>query len=91
MAADVHTWPDVAYLGLLVLLALANVWHNMKVSRKADAVKAEVVDVKRATGLTNRLEDPDPAEPAPAVDLANAPIDQPIRTPDAPHRRHTDS
>lgn len=82
-----HSWQDVAYLGLLVILAIFNGLHNRRIARKADAVHAEVVDVKRATGTVKRATDITCSDDPPPKDVAHI-----VEPPPSPvkRRRHTD-
>lgn len=77
--AGTHSWADVLYLVLLVILAVANAYAHKQINRKAetvkdkadaietavDSVRTAVADVKRATGLVKRRDDPDPSPPIP--------------------------
>jgi hypothetical protein len=60
-----HSWSDVVYLALLVIVAAINFAHNKKIARKADTAMVGVEDVKRATGVVKRADDPDPPPPVP--------------------------
>jgi hypothetical protein len=81
----VHSWSDVVYAALLVIVAALNFWHNKKIGKKADLAQIGVEDVKRATGVVKRAEDPDPPPPVPAIPDVNTP------TPEVLQRRHTDT
>lgn len=72
-------WAIPANTGLLVVLTIANIWHNRRTAKRTDTVHAEVVDVKRAVGVNRRVDDEIPHAPV-TVDT----------TADAPGRRWTD-
>lgn len=84
-------WALPAQTALIIVLTLINAWHNRRTARRVDRTQREVVDVKRATGLTRRAEDPDPCVHASADrdTMAAAGMDTP-KQPDPNRRRVTD-
>lgn len=80
--AITHSWSDVAYLLGLVILGIVNAYVHSVIKARTDENRRAIQDVKRATGVVKREDDPDPPDPVTA-EVWGGPGT-------APHRRITD-
>jgi hypothetical protein len=81
--AITHSWTDVVYLLGLVALGIVNAYVHSIIKGRTDENRKAIQDVKRATGVVKRADDPDPPEPV----TLNTSLDA---TGNPPRRRITD-
>lgn len=71
--AITHSWTDVVYLLGLVALGIVNAYVHSIIKGRTDENRKAIQDVKRATGVVKRQDDPDPPLPVTAEILTDPP------------------